>query len=268
MPTATPTDDYASLCTQELAERLRAQDKLGDSGTCKCGRPTVRVTARLLGWPQHNYTTVCDQCDPAVAALKAQNDRAFAEQRRQMNEQRLLAEIGEHHAACTVASYVATTPSQQEALEAIQGQWWKRQTFLLLCGNPGTGKTHLSVAAYRQALDDGQQPTFIGETQFLHDWRRAAAQRMTFDGVEALMSAPILILDDIGTGKYTDGSLEILYQIIDHRSRYNVPTMMTSNLPLEGLDTRWGEKIVSRITERGRAKTIVIAGPNHRLKAA
>jgi DNA replication protein DnaC len=266
MHTATPTE--ASVTERELTERLREQGKLGTSYTCACGRPTQPVTVRLLGLIGGNTTTVCDECDPTVAKLKDLHDRELAEHRRQISQQRILAEIGEHHAACTLESYVAETPSQQEALESVRGQWWKRQTFLLLCGDPGTGKTHLAVAAYRQALEDGQQPTFTPETAFLHGWRRAAAQRLTFDGVEALMTAPILILDDIGTGKYTDGSLEILYQIIDHRSRYNVPTMMTSNLPLEGLDTRWGEKIVSRITERGRAKTIVIAGPNHRLKVA
>jgi DNA replication protein DnaC len=83
-----------------------------------------------------------------------------------------------------------------------------------------------------------------------------------------MTAAPILILDDVATGKFTDGSLELIYQVIDHRSCNLLPTLLTSNLTADGIDARWGEKIVSRILERGHGRMIEIDGQNHRMRAA
>lgn len=269
MPTATPTnDDLPKLDQHELSELLKQQGKLGFSYDCLCGGRTIDARLRTYGFGEAKLTLKCPTCDPIVAALKVLQDREAEQRRRDERRDQLIRAVGPHNADCAIENYVASTPSQQQAAEAVTGRWWERQTFLVLCGNPGTGKTHLAVAGYREAQEQGVEPLFIGETEFLHLWRRAAAHRETFDGVEMLMGAGLLIFDDVGSGKYTDNSLEHLFQIIDHRSRHLLPTLLTTNLSLDALDAKWGEKIVSRILERGRSNVIRVEGENYRLRSA
>jgi DNA replication protein DnaC len=279
MPTA--THDLSSLPTTELRDLLAKATRLTDSPTCKCGkRKEAAVPATHGCWweSQWYYPAGCAECEPEAAAivdaLLASIERDRAVERRAKQREQLVAEIGPRHADCAADNFVPTTDSQRRALETVRDRWWDPRRFILLAGPPGTGKTHLAAVAYRTGqeayLAEGKDssPLFVRETQFLHDWRQAAAKRATFDGVEGMTSAGLLILDDAGTGRYTDGSLELLYQVIDTRYIENLPTIITTNLDLEGLESRWGEKLVSRIVERGRSEVIWVEGENYRTRAA
>jgi DNA replication protein DnaC len=68
---------------------------------------------------------------------------------------------------------------------------------------------------------------------------------------EQVRNAPLLILDDLGAQSPTPWATEKLFQIVNHRYNLQLPTVITSSLPLEDLDervrTRLGDILLSQV---------------------
>ncbi|OGP46698.1 MAG: hypothetical protein A3K30_03160 [Deltaproteobacteria bacterium RBG_13_51_10] len=73
----------------------------------------------------------------------------------------------------------------------------------------------------------------------------------------------ILFLDDLGIEKPTEWAQQILYQIIDKRYSNLKKTVFTSNLSLDALSERLGDRIPSRIAEM--CSIIKLEGKDKRL---
>jgi hypothetical protein len=56
-------------------------------------------------------------------------------------------------------------------------------------------------------------------------------------------SAPVLILDDLGAGNRSPWVEERMYLLTDYRSRNLLPTIATSNMPIEGLQRQDGTRV-------------------------
>lgn len=74
-----------------------------------------------------------------------------------------------------------------------------------------------------------------------------------------------LVLDDIGAEKTSDWVLEIFESLIDYRNREEKQTIFTSNLGLEKLADKLGDRIASRITEMCKKNIIEIKGKDRRI---
>jgi DNA replication protein DnaC len=80
---------------------------------------------------------------------------------------------------------------------------------------------------------------------------------------ERMKNCELLVLDDIAIRTGTEAFLNEFYEIIDHRTVEELPTIYTSNLPLNELTEYFGERIVSRIT--GGVIPIPFTGNDQRL---
>jgi len=58
-----------------------------------------------------------------------------------------------------------------------------------------------------------------------------------------------LFIDDFGTEKGSEWVLETLYSIIDKKYEDVIPMIITSNLDLNALGVKMGDRIASRIAE-------------------
>jgi DNA replication protein DnaC len=65
-------------------------------------------------------------------------------------------------------------------------------------------------------------------------------------------SAPFAVLDDIGVRAVTDGFRGDLHEVINHRVANKLPTIYTSNIPIDQLDGIFGER---RLSDRIRHMT-------------
>ncbi len=182
-------------------------------------------------------------------------------------QQYLESEVGRRHAHCSVSNFTPQNDSQRLALSLVTGQWWDQNRFLIFTGDSGRGKTHLAVAAFREVQNAGYTPAFETETNLLYEWRRAAQTRIPFNGLERLLYAPAIVLDDVGTAKATDGSIELIHHLLNSRYKDEGPTILTTNLSLEELERRWGEKHISRMLQRGLGRAIHVEGTNYRLRS-
>lgn len=139
--------------------------------------------------------------------------------------------------------------------------------WLLLEGGYGTGKTHLAAAIGNLRLAQGDTVIFMTAPDLLDQLRNTFSpdSEDSYDNVfERLRTVRLLILDDLGAENPSGWALEKLYQLINHRYTSALPTVITTNLPLERLDGR----ISSRLRDVNMVQRISINAPDFRDETA
>ena len=104
----------------------------------------------------------------------------------------------------------------------------------LLIGEPGTGKTHLAVAALRMLMARGFAGLFCDYQTLLDTIRGGydpAAGASNKQAYRMALDAEILLLDDLGAQRVTDWALDTVTSIITHRCNNRKPLIATSNMP-------------------------------------
>ncbi|MGB2695124.1 MAG: ATP-binding protein [Dehalococcoidia bacterium] len=113
--------------------------------------------------------------------------------------------------------------------------------WLVLVGPSGCGKTHVAAAIANRSVELGTPALFVVVPDLL-DHLRAAYKPDADIGYDQLFeqvrNAHVLILDDLGTQSATPWAQEKLFQIINHRYNARLPTVVTTNVPLNKFDER------------------------------
>lgn len=142
-----------------------------------------------------------------------------------------------------------------------------RVKFILLTGQSGVGKTTLAYAVANALLEKGVSVCFVTAFEFNNLMLRyhttnvsARSQYMDF-----LLDCDMLIIDDLGTEPVLKSvTKEYLYNVVDTRLVNGKKTMVTSNLNLEELMARYGERTVSRMTNKTYSLTKELLGDDLR----
>lgn len=124
------------------------------------------------------------------------------------------------------------------------------RAWLLLIGHYGCGKTHLAVAIANARIALGEPALFQVVPDLLDHLRATFAPNstVTYDDLfEEVRSAPLLILDDLGAHSSSPWAEEKLFQLVNYRYNSQLPTVVTTNMPLDRLEPR----LVSRMTDMG-----------------
>ena len=129
----------------------------------------------------------------------------------------------------------------KNALQKSQAYANSPQGWLVLLGDYGTGKTHLAAAIANQR-DLLGEPTMFVLVPDLLDHLRATFNpdsSVRYDRLfDQVKSAPLLVLDDLGTQSATPWAREKLYQVLNHRYNAQLPTVITSAQKLGEIDPR------------------------------
>lgn len=141
----------------------------------------------------------------------------------------------------------------------------KNSGSLYMCGSAGLGKTHLALSIANVVLQSGYDVIYVS-SQSLFDTLEKEHFQNGSNTLPSILSAELLILDDLGTEYLTPYIGSCLYDIINTRWNKKLPTIYTSNfVRTEELAKRYTEKIVSRLL--GSCDTLHFVGDDIRLAA-
>ncbi len=104
---------------------------------------------------------------------------------------------------------------------------------LLLMGDPGVGKTHLAVAAFRAAMAKGFEGLFFDYQNLLDRIRSgydASSNSSDREAYRVAMDIDVLLLDDLGAHRVTDWVEDTVTSIITSRCNQRKPLIATTNL--------------------------------------
>jgi len=104
---------------------------------------------------------------------------------------------------------------------------------LLFIGPPGTGKTHLAVAALRGLIGRGFEGVFYDFQALLNHIRSGydqASGTMDRAAYRSALESEIVVLDDLGAHRVTDWVEDTVTSIITQRCNNKRATIVTTNL--------------------------------------
>jgi len=152
--------------------------------------------------------------------------------------------------------------SLQKALKAAHNFAEKPKGWLVMLGTYGSGKTHLAaaIANYRAGL--GDPPLFVMVPDLLDHLRAtfSPTSATTFDRrFDEIRTAPLLVLDDLGTQSMTPWVREKLYQLFNYRYNAELPTVITTSDSLDEMDAR----IRSRLLDGKLCTIYAVTAPSY-----
>ena len=140
--------------------------------------------------------------------------------------------------------------------------------WLVLSGRYGCGKTHLAAAIANHQLNAGQStPMFVVVPDLLDHLRAtfSPTSSISLDRVfEQVKTAPLLILDDLGTESATPWAREKLFQLLNYRYAAKLPTVITTTAEIDEID----ERLQSRMLDASRCTFFIIQAPSYHGSAA
>ncbi len=137
------------------------------------------------------------------------------------------------------------------------------EDWIVLQGDTGCGKTHLAAAIVNYRYQSNQPALFIVVPEFLDHLRSTFSpeSKISYDQLfERVEEAPLLIMDDFGEQSTTPWAQEKLYQMINHRYNAKLPTVITTRLSLDEIDSPIG----SRFIDHHSSTVFTIIAPDYR----
>ncbi len=147
--------------------------------------------------------------------------------------------------------------SPRQMMEKVKRHCWeyantftRQSASLLFQGGVGLGKTHMSLAIAGKVISKGYGVVYGSAQNFFNTiesehFGRGEDKQYT---LELLKSCDLLILDDIGTEFITQFTTAVFYDIINTRLLRRRPTIISTNLNLDGLKARYDDRISSRLS--------------------
>jgi DNA replication protein DnaC len=164
----------------------------------------------------------------------------------------------------TFEAFDVTLPGMREAFDIARHYANDPMGWLVFRGNYGCGKTHLAAAIANIAEQNGVPVVFAIVPDLLDHLRATFAPNSDtpYDALfDKVREVQLLVLDDFGAENSTAWATEKLFQLINYRYNYRMPTVITTN---HRLLAHMDERIRSRLSDLGLVRHVVIEAADYR----
>ena len=246
----------------------KPDERIIDTFTCEgCGKEVTQKEMVIPIGPYKgnvitaNYGCICADIKLSKRALQLKKEAALNKIRDKFDHFSL---VNESLKAATLDNYQPTNAELEQAkkdiTEYINSFNGKRN--LLLYGNYGTGKSHLSIAVTKELMAEGYNCLFLSLPKLLTKIK----DTYNNDGItedellKAIQQVDLLVLDDIGAEHHTEWVGTKLFEVMDDRAGKS--TIYTTNLNSKELREKMNERNFSRLMEN--VKVIKMNGEDYR----
>lgn len=143
------------------------------------------------------------------------------------------------------------------------------KTIILLSGNTGVGKTHLTKCMANELIKRHKLVLLTTSFSMHQDFMKSYSTRDLEEKQKLLsryLNAEILFIDDLGTElRNPNITISYLYQVLNERRINKRPTVITTNLNLNDIYDYYDERIFSRIADKTTSICVYIEGKDIRL---
>ena len=155
-----------------------------------------------------------------------------------------------------------------EILELSTCHFLERRTNILLIGQPGTGKTHLSVALGLKILGYGKTVLFTSVWEMIQRLQASRADFTYQRKIEEYLKPDLLILDELGYRSMGEKTVEDFFEIVSRRYEKGSIIVTTNRSIAEWdkvfIDRTLTTAIVDRLMHH--STVIEIKGESYRFK--
>lgn len=235
----------------------------------------IRLYAKQLKIPTFaEYEEVIRQADPSLglSVLLLELMKGECEARQENQNRRRLKAAGFPYLKTLDKfdfSQLNNTVTREFVMELASCQFVSSKQNIVMIGNPGRGKTHLSIALGLKACHVGYKVMFKNAASLSTELCEARDHYSLGKLERNLARADLLILDELSYLSFNRHQSELLFKVISDRSEKS-STIVTTNLPF----SRWTElfenttmvaALIDRLTYRSHV--LDMNGDSFRLKA-
>lgn len=146
---------------------------------------------------------------------------------------------------------------------------YDRNNSLLMCGNPGCGKTHLSIALANNLIKTKQVAVvYMPYRDIITKLKQNMVDEDFYKNILGkYQTAEVLLIDDLYKGKINDTDINIMFELINYRYINRLPIIISTEFTLDKL-LEFDEAVGSRIYEMCKGFISEVKGTenNYRLR--
>lgn len=138
--------------------------------------------------------------------------------------------------------------------------------FCTLMGPAGTGKTYLAEVAVKETLYAGASVSCLNAVKLNRVFLEyhCAFLENKAEIWNGLVEPDVLLVDDLGVESLLNNvTLNYLYELLTERA--DKKTVITTNLDIRGLEEKYGQRIMSRLSDKRKSLVINIGGEDYRI---
>ncbi|WP_238860945.1 ATP-binding protein [Clostridium sp. YIM B02569] len=144
----------------------------------------------------------------------------------------------------------------------------ERRNSILLCGNPGSGKTHMALALANNFLKKDIRVVYMPYRDIVTSLKQNMIDEEYYKKtLSKYQTCEVLLLDDLYKGKVNETDINIMFELINYRYLNHLPLIVSTEFTVEKL-LSFDEAIGSRIYEMSKDFIVEIEGTenNYRLR--